>query len=305
MRRLIVIASKSNSQFNQSAGLRNGTGKILNNSMGISFLTENKSQVRSRHYMQNATADNHWYAFYRSRVENFRTQHGKDFCLIVNGSKSHNDAYVIPYKECETFYSEDYVDNKGRWVGTIKNNQIKLTCPGRPAKVISGSPFYNAFELLDAVENSQSAEKIEDHQVILTETNDLDLAALKALIEKFNSLFSSVSPTKRVVVSDEVSRPNAISEFVKQLHNYKCQLCKTPGFRQQNGSLYAEAHHILELHLLIPGTYCSDNIVVVCPNCHRKLHYANVTYDLQSSERVAAVINGQQFPFDRNIITKP
>jgi 5-methylcytosine-specific restriction endonuclease McrA len=253
--------------------------------------------------MQNATADNHWYAFYLSRVQNYHARFGKDFCLIINGSKSQNDAYVIPYEECEGFYTEDY-DDKGRWVGTIRNNQIKLTCPGMPAKVFSGSLFYNAFKLLDTVENTSPIEIPGDQQLILTAENNPDLTALKALIEKFNALYASVSPIKKVVVSEKVSRPNAISDFVKQLHNYKCQLCGSLGFTQQNGSLYAEAHHILELHELIPGSYCSDNLIVVCANCHRKLHYANVKFESQSLKQVIAIISGQPFPFTRNIVSQ-
>lgn len=254
--------------------------------------------------MQNATADNHWYAFYESRVQSYRSRFGKDFCLIINGSKTQNDAYVIPYSECEAFYTDDYIDDKGRWVGTIRDNQIKLTSPGLPAKVFSGSPFYNAFELLDFVENTPSTDVLGDKQLVLTAVNKPDPAALKALIEKFNGLFAAVSPTKKVVVSEQVSRPNAISDFVKQLHNCQCQLCGSPGFRQQNGSLYAEAHHILELHKLIQGSYCSDNIIVVCANCHRKLHYANVVYEIQTQENLVVTINGQAFPFVRNVISR-
>jgi hypothetical protein len=98
--------------------------------MGSSFLSQNRAHVRLRHYMQKATADNHWYAFSRNRVQNLRAKFGKDFCLIIDGSAVQNDAYIIPYEQFATFYTDDYVDSRGRWVGTIRNNQIKLTAPG-------------------------------------------------------------------------------------------------------------------------------------------------------------------------------
>jgi predicted HNH restriction endonuclease len=76
------------------------------------------------------------------------------------------------------------------------------------------------------------------------------------------------------------------------------------GFQQEGGTKYAEAHHIIELHQLIPGSYCSDNIIVVCPTCHRKLHYALVKYDILSEEHVAVEIKGEKFSFTRNILPK-
>jgi hypothetical protein len=271
--------------------------------MNISFLTQNVSFVRSRHYMQNATAANHWYAFSRDKVKKLQAKLGNGFCLIINGSVMFNEAYIIPYDEFAKFYTDDYLDVvRGRWVGTIKNNQIKITAHGLPTKIISGGPFYNAFELLDTNENLSNA-GISD-QIVATKSSEPTQEDLQKIIAEFNDLFANVHPTKKITVSEKVSRPNAITDYLKQLHNYKCQLCGILGFKQQNGSFFAEAHHVIELHKLIPGSYCSDNIIVVCANCHRKLHYASVIYESIDHKKVAVTINGQSIWFVRNIISK-
>lgn len=45
---------------------------------------------------------------------------------------------------------------------------------------------------------------------------------------------------------------------------------------KKGGGKYAEVHHMLELNKLAPMTLQSWNIIVVCPLCHKKLHYADV-----------------------------
>src|SRR4051812_11135471 len=83
---------------------------------------------------------------------------------------------------------------------------------------------------------------------------------------------------RRAVLSERIARPNAITTALKQLHKFTCQICHVEGFRQANGSPYAEAHHIIQLSEGVAGSLASDNIIVVCPTCHRKLHRALVTY---------------------------
>ncbi|WP_054259861.1 hypothetical protein [Propionispora sp. 2/2-37] len=41
------------------------------------------------------------------------------------------------------------------------------------------------------------------------------------------------------------------------------QICGAEGFVKHNGDRYIEAHHLVQI----------DNVILVCPNCHRELHY--------------------------------
>jgi predicted HNH restriction endonuclease len=69
------------------------------------------------------------------------------------------------------------------------------------------------------------------------------------------------------------------------LANYQCDLDKShKTFITKNGKPYMEAHHLIPLSTQDYFDYSLDvdaNIVCLCPNCHRKLHYGNnLTNDL-------------------------
>ena len=69
------------------------------------------------------------------------------------------------------------------------------------------------------------------------------------------------------------------------LANYQCDLDKShKSFITKNGKPYMEAHHLIPLSTQDYFDYSLDvdaNIVCLCPNCHRKLHYGdNITSDL-------------------------
>jgi len=88
-------------------------------------------------------------------------------------------------------------------------------------------------------------------------------------------------------------RDSAVAERAKRKQGWTCQICGTPGFALRGGGLYAEAHHIKSL--AEGGPDREDNIVVVCPTCHRKLHHACVSYESLNLRPVAVIINGKRF----------
>lgn len=130
-----------------------------------------------------------------------------------------------------------------------------------------------------------------------------NLEDIRAKVHAFNQRYRDTSPFRRRAISEQVARPGGISDYIKQLRNFTCQICGSPGFRKRKGTLYAEAHHIIELHRLLPGSYCSDNIVIVCPTCHKKLHLASVSYGFTGNQ-VTVLINGESFSFERNILSE-
>ena len=68
------------------------------------------------------------------------------------------------------------------------------------------------------------------------------------------------SQTTRIV------RDTLVSEAVKELHDYVCQVCSTRIFRL--GGAYAEGAHIRPLGRPHNGPDTADNILCLCPNCH-------------------------------------
>jgi len=64
-----------------------------------------------------------------------------------------------------------------------------------------------------------------------------------------------------------VVRSTAMANFVKQIHDFTCQVC---GVRLQlrTGRAYAEAAHIRSLGRPHGGTDAIGNLLCLCPNCH-------------------------------------
>jgi hypothetical protein len=266
------------------------------------YIEENIKGLKLKHYVRYASSDtNYWFDFTSSKLDLYRRKHGDNFCLIIQGSKSVNDAYILPYYDVRLFFTNDLIDQRGRWIGTIKNDIIKISANGK-TNSFSGSKYYNALYLLLSKE-SENNDIVKEPQVIKYDIEDVKLIHLKTLITEFNNKYAAVSPEKRIVISDQIARPGLITDYLKALHNHVCQICKQKGFIQRNKSLYIEAHHIMELHKLIPGSYCSDNIVVVCPTCHKKLHYANISYEIIDNS-VSVIINENKSVFNRNVITE-
>jgi len=51
-----------------------------------------------------------------------------------------------------------------------------------------------------------------------------------------------------------------------------CELCEKKGpFIKDNGEIYLEVHHIISLSK--EGEDLLENVLAVCPNCHRELHF--------------------------------
>lgn len=83
------------------------------------------------------------------------------------------------------------------------------------------------------------------------------------------------SPGGRQVIGQTVRYvrdPNVIV-WVLEAANGRCEVCDQPApFVREDGSPYLEVHHVRPLAEGGPDTV--DNAVAACPNCHRRLHYA-------------------------------
>lgn len=84
------------------------------------------------------------------------------------------------------------------------------------------------------------------------------------------------TPEFKKVVTYLIRRPSALSDAIKRKYGFKCMICGYPGFLKKNGESYAEVHHMIELNKQAPETLQSWNLLVLCPLCHKKLHYADV-----------------------------
>jgi predicted restriction endonuclease len=99
-------------------------------------------------------------------------------------------------------------------------------------------------------------------------------------------LLMESDPVKERIKKAKTLVRNAVyARLVKERAKYVCEICGTPPFTQRSGIPFAEAHHIYELAL--PRIDDPNQMLCVCPTCHRVVHYGN---DESLSQKIAKTI---------------
>lgn len=124
-------------------------------------------------------------------------------------------------------------------------------------------------------------EIVQQHEGSVSHPSAID--GLLESLTKFDSKYASYTPEVRRKLLDSLHRPSSVSRIVKRLYGTTCAICRREGFIKKDGTRYAEVHHVEEVSTKSPGVLGSQNIIVVCANCHRKLHYANVEIEPTAS----------------------
>ncbi|MEH2175912.1 HNH endonuclease [Nostoc sp.] len=111
------------------------------------------------------------------------------------------------------------------------------------------------------------------------------------ILEDFQDL---INETEEVRVT-RIKRYKKIIDKLKDKYNNQCQFenCKFT-FQKADGSFYSEGHHLIQLSK--EGSQEADNVIIVCPNHHRMLHYANTELgNLIEKNKRLIKINGEDF----------
>lgn len=78
-----------------------------------------------------------------------------------------------------------------------------------------------------------------------------------------------------------------LKEMVKRIARGQCQYCEAEApFKDKNNEPYLEEHHVIRL--ADGGSDTIDNVVAICPNCHRRMHVLNDETDMIILEGIAA-----------------
>ena len=265
-----------------------------------SFISDNLETLSQRHYVRKAGASDYWFDFTQNKLEWYRKEFGENFCLVLYASDNNDDSYILPYSHVKHLFSNEYIDDRKRWVGSIDGNLLRVR---RSNQTMSLSAYYNTFEYLDDELRDDDIKLISEPEALYDVQGEIRPNDLQNRIHAFNEVYRQVEPRKQKRISEYISRPNAITDYLKRYRDFTCQVCGERGFLQKNGMRYVEAHHIIEMHHLISGSLCSDNIIILCANCHRKLHYAHVAYEVDNTNNIIITINNRRFVIERNIIT--
>ena len=265
-----------------------------------SYVFDNRDDLSEYHYILKAASGDYWFAARPSKINEYNAKFGDNFCIVLYGSDEIDDCYVLPFIYIKNLFKNEFLYDGTRWMGSISENLLRIRNSGTTLSVTS---CYNAFELLDNEDKTDATEAIGEPEGLYNVDTDIELPHLEAYIARFNELYRNATPRKRITISNQIARPSAITDYLKQIQNYTCQICGELGFLQSNGKRYVETHHIIELHKFMPGSYCSDNVVVVCANCHKKLHYARVDYLVVDEKQIVLKINDVEYQFTRNVIS--
>ena len=81
---------------------------------------------------------------------------------------------------------------------------------------------------------------------------------------------------------------------------YKCQVCKALGknpygFKKKNGDYYVETHHIIPVADTEKSKLSVENLICVCPNHHRQIHYGNVDIISDNDKYIEYKIDEESF----------
>jgi predicted restriction endonuclease len=99
--------------------------------------------------------------------------------------------------------------------------------------------------------------------------------------------FIHASPEVKQRLSRYIERGRVGSQ-VKRALGFKCQICEALGrqplgFLKTNGEPYVEAHHVMPVSERQVGSLAVSNIMVVCANHHRQMHYGGINVEIGES----------------------
>lgn len=128
-------------------------------------------------------------------------------------------------------------------------------------------------------ETDTAINQIESETTIDNALNE-DVNNLDSLI-RLNEKYKNAAPDVKKFLSKRIERGSFAQKF-KVIAGSKCMICeqvnKNPYvFLKENNEYYIEVHHVIFISKRLKGTLTSANLITVCPNHHRQLHYGKNT----------------------------
>jgi 5-methylcytosine-specific restriction protein A len=100
---------------------------------------------------------------------------------------------------------------------------------------------------------------------------------LEKELDDLRKIIAKRGPERRAMVTrteSEYKRFKRVVVVLKLIYNTSCQVCGSEHFETERG-VYSEVHHLLRWS--VTHDDAPENLVVLCANCHRKLHNAKAS----------------------------
>jgi len=171
------------------------------------------------------------------------------------------------------------------------------------ARPDAGTQFFRAVRLASEEAFARILARARlDPQAALEFQDVEDIENIDQILADLNSQYRDLEPQSYKRLVAVIDRPTSVSRALKEKLGYTCQICGVEGFDKKSGGKYAEAHHLLELHRLAPSSLITENILIVCANCHRKLHYADAEVRVMTATTLKVTINRISYHVQRNVL---
>lgn len=174
-------------------------------------------------------------------------------------------------------------------IAEIKILQIAGTNPGEYKKLHEIYKFLTGYEYV--------LNENEDND--LREQEELYKADLKR--EEKIQYLQEVNPKTSEFVEfkgKRYKRDNITITLLKEIRDFKCQMCGSTIFKKDN-SYYIEAAHIQEKKNKGPET--PDNILILCPNHHKEFDLGNRKIIEKTNEKIVFELNGRRYDIDLSL----
>jgi hypothetical protein len=157
--------------------------------------------------------------------------------------------------------------------------------------------FVENYPLL--IEVTKDSNDLEEFYEIVEGSN---ANTLKGISELENKMKTQVPEIKQRI-SSYIER-GAIANKIKRITGYKCLICEALGmpslsFFKSNGDLYIETHHVHQVSTLKKGILSLSNLITVCANHHRQLHYGKSEVIHETNQSFIFKIDGKKIKIQK------
>ena len=116
------------------------------------------------------------------------------------------------------------------------------------------------------------------------------------------------TPEVKKRISKYIER-GAIAQRIKKITGFKCLVCdqlkmNPYSFKKTNGDYYVETHHVEQISELKKGSLGIANLITVCANHHRQLHYGNCEVLENDDDRFVFRIEDKEIEIKKIKLTK-